>query len=943
MKRLIHILAVVLTMAMLLSLGTAALAASTSDEVSQRELESAATSQYIATQGMVLLENNGALPIAGSGKIALFGGGAYNTIKGGTGSGDVNVRDVITVWEGYEAAGYEITTVPYLEAYAEAYEAAQSNSASSGPFGAAVKVDDLADIDAYIADAIAAGTDTALYVISRNSGEGSDRTAAELDYYLGVNERANLEKIAAAFDKTVVILNVGGIVDTSFYREIEGLDAMLLMSQAGMNGGAALVQVLDGEYTPSGKLTDTWALNYEDYPTSAHFASNDGDALHEVYAEDIFIGYRYFDSFGLDVAYEFGYGMSYTDFAIAVDGVTADAETVTVTATVTNVGDTYSGKEVVQVYFSAPAGALEVPYQELAAYGKTDELAPGESQTLTMTYNTTEMSSYSMEKAAYVMQAGNYVIRVGSSSRSTEAAAVLTLDRDIVTEQLSNQMVQDQEIDTLSNAGAAPITYADEAAQIAAAERIALKASDFVTVNHASPYDDEAVVTYVTPDSDYEIVDQVANERYTKTSTVYEPTLLSGYEETLETVAANPGARLSDVAAGKISMEELVGNLSVEEMADIVEGTGMMGMGSGETGDTMIGAQSNAVQGAAGETTPNYFDTRDIPDIVLSDGPAGIRITQSYEENGVTYYQFCTHFPIGTMIAQTWDPEIFYAFGDVIGLEMEEYGITLWLAPGMNIHTNPLCGRNFEYYSEDPLVAGLTAGYTTLGVQSHDGIGVTVKHYAVNNQESNRNTENNSVTERALREIYLKGFEIAVKMAQPMAIMTSYNENNSIPSADNYDLCTDIPRGEWGFAGLVMTDWGGGQSTPVNSMHAGNDLIEPGGSNASIAAAVNDGVLPLGDLQKSAAHVLNIIMQSAQFEDLTGIPAGPYSEKFDLTAYLTLSKGEITAETSAAPSAEPADAPSGEAMNLPDGSMPPAPPADLAPGEVPPGGFGGID
>ena len=236
-------------------------------------------------------------------------------------------------------------------------------------------------------------------------------------------------------------------------------------------------------------------------------------------------------------------------------------------------------------------------------------------------------------------------------------------------------------------------------------------------------------------------------------------------------------------------------------------------------------------------------------------------------QNGTTYYQYCTAFPIGTLIAQSWDKDVAEEFGNAIGEEMVEMGVTMWLAPGMNIHRNPLCGRNFEYYSEDPLVAGVTAAATTIGVQSHEGIGVTIKHYAGNNQENNRNAVNNTISERALREIYLKGFEIAVETSNPLGIMTSYNLNNGMPAADDYDLCTDLARGEWGFNGLIMTDWGGGQSTPVNSMHAGNDLIMPGGSSASIAATTGV-TLPLGDLQKATRNVLNVIMDSTQFKKI---------------------------------------------------------------------------
>ena len=340
-------------------------------------------------------------------------------------------------------------------------------------------------------------------------------------------------------------------------------------------------------------------------------------------------------------------------------------------------------------------------------------------------------------------------------------------------------------------------------------------------------------------------------------------------------------------------MEELLASLSVEEMSYIVEG---LGWGGGS--EPVVGAQANSVKGAAGETTSRYYETRAIPNTVLADGPAGIRITQSYTENGTTYYQYCTAFPIGTLIAQSWDKDVAKQFGEAIGEEMLEMGVTMWLAPGMNIHRNPLCGRNFEYYSEDPLVAGVTAASTTLGVQSNEGIGVTIKHYAGNNQENNRNAVNNTITERALREIYLKGFEIAVKTANPMAIMTSYNLNNSMPAADDYDLCTDIPRGEWGFNGLVMTDWGGGQSTPVNSMHAGNDLIMPGGSSKSIAEATGV-TLPLGDLQKATRNVLNVIMDSTQFKKIGAengveVEIGKFTESAGLGLFLDVTKSEVT-------------------------------------------------
>ena len=891
-----RVLATSMSAALAMTSMVPAFAKTTDGSISAREEKNAELSMNLATQGMVLLENNNnVLPMASSGNVALFGGGAVKTVKGGTGSGDVNQRSVTSVWDGFKNAGYNVTSESWLNEF-EAYYDEETGGSSGGLWGSP-KVEDTLISDAQIEEAKQDGTTTAVYVIARNSGEFADRLDAEGDYQLWGNEEENLKKVAANFDNVIVVLNVGGIIDTKFFHEIEGLDSLLLMSQAGMRGGDAVVKVLNGEVTPSGKLTDTWAVNYEDYSSSEGFGANDENVTQEEYTDDIYVGYRYFDTFNVTPAYEFGYGLSYTDFNIDVKDVTVDEENVTVDVRVTNVGEKYAGKEVVEVYFSAPDGALEKPYQELATYGKTDTLAPGESQELTLSYATTEMSSYSEDLAAYVMENGDYVVRVGNSSRNTSVEAVINLDSNKVTEQLSNQMVQDEEIDTLSNEGATPYTYEGEAEEIAKAERFELDANAIETVNNASKYDDESVISYVYEGSDYTVVDQEANPRYTKAPSGNNTTpsqLIEPYEETIQYVEkTKENPTLLDVYQGTVTMEELLASLSVEEMSYIVEG---LGWGGGS--EPIIGAQANSVKGAAGETTSRYYETRAIPNTVLADGPAGIRITQSYTENGTTYYQYCTAFPIGTLIAQSWDKDVAKQFGEAIGEEMLEMGVTMWLAPGMNIHRNPLCGRNFEYYSEDPLVAGVTAASTTLGVQSNEGIGVTIKHYAGNNQENNRNAVNNTITERALREIYLKGFEIAVKTANPMAIMTSYNLNNSMPAADDYDLCTDIPRGEWGFNGLVMTDWGGGQSTPVNSMHAGNDLIMPGGSSASIAEATGV-TLPLGDLQKATRNVLNVIMDSTQFKKIGAengveVEIGKFTESAGLGLFLDVTKSEVT-------------------------------------------------
>ncbi len=808
--------------------------ASAKRDMSEREMRNARLSMEAATQGMVLLENHDqALPLASGGKVALFGGGAARTVKGGTGSGDVNQRYTVSVWEGLKAAGYEVTTGDWLNAYEEACE--KSEAEYTNDLEANIGFTEAEVTRADIAAASEGGVDTAIYVISRISGESSDRTVTEGDYYLSETEQKNLERVADAFERVVVILNVGGVMDTGFFDEIDGLDALLLMSQAGMEGGTALAQVLDGTVTPSGKLTDTWPKEYLDYPSAEHFGANDGDTRTEVYKEGIYVGYRYLDTFHVNPAYEFGYGLSYTDFDIQVDEVQADAQELAVTVTVTNTGEQYSGREVVEIYVSAPDGMLEKPYQELAAYAKTDVLAPGESQTMTVVSLTPELSSYSEELAAWVLEAGTYLVRVGNSSRNTKVAAVLELDKTVVTQQVSHQLVPPGEVEEISKKGIQPYTYDKEEEEIAKAQVIQLDASSFETAINISPYEDERSIAYVSDTTQTE---------YLAENLPYEPESIyhGAYKEDVVYLDGDfSSATLRDVYDGKVSVEAFVSGLTVSQMADLVIGgnklAGASGQSKGAASENMkhasdsalAAAQALSVQGAAGETAGLYIEDKKIPNIILADGPAGLRLKQEYEdENGQEYHQFCTAWPIGTMLAQTWDTKLIKEVGAAFGEELMEYGVTILLAPGMNIHRNALCGRNFEYYSEDPYLTGTMGIAQTLGIQSNPGIGACIKHFAANNQEANRRAENNLISERTFREIYLKGFEMAVKGAKPMTIMSSYNRNNGVPAGDDYDLLTDVLRGEWGFEGLVMTDWGGGASTPSISMHAGNDLIMAG-------------------------------------------------------------------------------------------------------------------
>lgn len=840
------------------------------EQITKSELAHMNIARALAGECVVLLENNGTLPLSEKGKIALYGNGARHTVKGGSGSGDVNSRTVVTIEEGMQEAGYLITTKEWLERYDNKREDAKKAHREwiaeeakkrqvpefavefSHPFlepsPEVVLASDLEKSD----------TDTAVYVIARNSGEGADRYCKEGDYLLFQEELDNIKLLAKHYKKCIVVLNVGGVMDISALKEMDGIDAIILMSQLGNIGGHVLCDVLTGAVTPSGKLTDTWAKSYWDYPSSKEFSHNDNNVDDEYYRDGIFVGYRYFDSFGVEPVYPFGYGKSYTQFEVSTQQVTVENAVVTLQVKVTNTGDTYAGKEVVQVYVSAPKGTLVKPYQELKAFAKSKELKPGEEELLTITFLVSDMASYSEACGAWVLERGKYIVRVGNSSKNTKTVAGLMLDDTVKVEEVKNLFARDdwnwEEI--------VPEAFdVEEETEIT----IAVSAKDIPS--HKATYQGKREVYH------------------------------TAHKEVLTA---------ADVRKGRCTVEELVAQLSVEELAEICVGT----LRQGED-NSVVGNASYLVPGAAGDTTNCLMETRGIKNMILADGPAGLRLTPHFKakEDGtlipggsmfgdkvepfgegandsdvVDYYQYCTAIPIGWALAQSWNYDLLKQAGDIVGEEMEEYHVDLWLAPAMNIHRNPLCGRNFEYYSEDPLVSGKAAAAITLGVQKHPGKGTTIKHYAVNNQEDNRYFTNSHVSERALREIYLKGFEIAIKESKPMSIMTSYNLLNGIHTANSYDLIQAATRDEWGFDGVVMTDWFTSQDMPgltsefpakypisasTGCIYAGNDLQMPGCRKNvdDIVWAVKEGKaldgyqITLADLQFNAANVIRVAIQ----------------------------------------------------------------------------------
>ena len=827
---------------------------------SARMLRNAELSRKAAAESMVLLKNvHNTLPLLGSQEepmpISVFGVGQIYTVKGGTGSGNVNNLRTIPLLEGLELCG-SLQPDALLARKYRTWGLSHENLCVEGfmePKGYFNPEMPLTDQEIASFSAV---TDAALMVITRVAGEGADMRAEEGMIYLTQEEKNLMDQITAHFEKSVLLINTAGYMELGEYAK--KFSAVLFMGLPGQDAGA-VADVLTGKVMPSGHLTDTWPLTYSQYPTFGKFAALLGNGrwnedmgrkseqISVPYEDDIFVGYRYFDTFGQEVQYPFGYGLGYGKTEIASYAMAVTGRDVTVSVAVENTGEVYPARQVVQVYLSCPDGKLEKPYQTLCAFGKTKLLAPGEEETLELTFSLSDCASFDEENYSYILEKGHYYVRIGDSSRSTTVCGALYLPQTVTTQVLSDRMGHvPEDFKTISKAGTTPITYPGEEEELAFAKDHAIR---------LSPRDFKTLTTHYK--------DAPKALRHGKAD-----------------------LRLRDVYAERCTLNEFVASMDASDLCKLVCGIGMdfSGFPADAFADGnmppmpggIIGSSGMKVRGAAGETA-DLWEKYGIPPITLSDGPAGIRITQQIknDEGEVIAQQLCTAFPVGSLLACSWDKELLKGFGNAVAEEMLEYGVELWLAPGMNIHRDPLCGRNFEYFSEDPMIAGFCAAAITQGVQKN-GVGVTVKHFAGNNQETQRTNSNDIVTQRALREIYLKGFEIAVKESQPYAIMTSYNDINGMPSANNYDLCTAICREEWGFKGFIMTDWGGGISMPALSMCAGNDMIQPGGEMvvdeiatalASDEETVSRGVteykekMTIGQLQRSAVHILSVILR----------------------------------------------------------------------------------
>lgn len=640
-----------------------------------------------------------------------------------------------------------------------------------------------------------------------------DREIKSGDIELTKTEIRDILALNAKYEKFILVLNVGGVIDLSEVKEVK---TILLMSQLGSATGDALADVLFGKSYPSGKLTTTWA-SIKNYPSTEGF----GDLNDTYYNEGVYVGYCYFDTVNLEPSYPFGFGLGYSQFEIENTKVEVSELEIKVEVTVKNIGS-FAGKETVQLYVSAPKGKLDKPYQELKGYAKTKELKPNESAVVKILVLPENLSSFDTENLAYVLEEGTYWLRVGFSSRDTKVIAGVVLDKSVEIEKVKAVCTDETLIDVVP---------------------------EFIGLENDDNGKSGTPIFYLD-----------SNKFTTK---IYK------YSEIQK----------------ELNTDKKVYWKSVVDKTATLSGT------------EIVGNASAKVAGGAGETT-HFLKSLGVPSIVIADGPAGLRLAKEYYlmengevreknsdqnlekfENNSVYYQYCTAIPIGTALAQSWNDKLVSEIGDIVGYEMELFGVQLWLAPAINIHRSPLCGRNFEYYSEDPFLSGHIGSAIIKGVQKHSGCGTTIKHYACNNQETNRHTSNSVVSQRALREIYLKPFEICVKEAQPKAIMSSYNLINKEHSCNSKDIQTHILHDEWGFEGFVMTDWFVTSDMMSNenskykcasaagNVKAGNDLTMPGTKEdlEDILSAIDNlghkYPLSRAELQFAAKNVLKKVLE----------------------------------------------------------------------------------
>ena len=762
-------------------------------------------SQKAAAEGIVLLKNeNGVLPLKSGTKISVFGRSQLDYNTGGTGSGgSVNVLYVADILNSLRKK-LKIKVNEELAAVYEEWIKNNPISTGLGVWAARPHFQKEMTVTSEIAAKAAEHSETALIIIGRTAGEEQDNFNGEGSYRLTQQEHLMLKNVTDVFDKTVVLLNTSNIIDMKWVDEYD-IDSVLYIWQGGQEGGEAVADILCGDKCPSGRLTDTIANNYTDYPSSENFGSKEEN----LYREDIYVGYRYFETFAKDrVKYPFGFGLSYTDFKITCADFRIENDIVKFETAVKNVGKV-SGKEVVQVYFTPPEGKINKPKIQLAAFYKTKTLLPGESHKKTVSFPMSRMSSFddsghtgADNRFCYFLEKGEYKVLIGKNVRDPEFCTFsFKLNETKIVKKCVSALAPHQKFTCMKGKPGGGYDYVN------------------------------------VPQREYDIRKRI------------EDNLPDRVELTID-----KGYKLADVKNGKVSMDKFIGQLTIEDLACLVRGEGM--------GSKRVRPGTGCAFGGVSSRLLDFG----IPVAAGTDGPSGLRF-----DNG----DAASLVPIGTMLACTWNTPLVREVYKCIGGEMLANDIDLLLGPGMNIHRNPLCGRNFEYYSEDPYISGVMAGAAINGL-SDKGVMGTLKHLAANNQETKRKRVNSVVSERAVREIYLKGLEYALEYSKPTAIMTSYNPLNGQWCGSNYDLTTTIIRNEFGYSGVIMTDWwasmneiGSHVATKENTaamLRSGTDIYmvvndpEHNSGKDNTIRAIGSGDLTLGELQKAAKNICGLLI-----------------------------------------------------------------------------------
>lgn len=776
------------------------------------------TAREMVAEGLVLLKNdNKALPLKQGETVSVFGRMQNHYYKSGTGSGGmVNVAKVVGILDALN----ECKDVNVNQKLAETYAAWDKEHPVELGLGWGQEPWSQAEmpVTEELVQEAAGESDSAIVIIARTAGEDKDNTLEKGAFMLTDIETDMLRLVRENFQKMVVLLNVGGLIDMSFLDTISP-DACMYVWQGGMVGGYGVVDVLVGDVSPSGKLTDTIAYDIKDYPAYDNF----GGEERNFYAEDIYVGYRYFETFAKDkVRYPFGYGLSYTDFKIGVKHASLDFEkgVANICVKVTNTGKRL-GKEVVQVYGEMPQGRLGKPSRVLIDFAKTKELVPGLSDELKFEIPLDRMASFDDSGATghrncYVLEAGDYTIHVGNSIRNTTECLFFELAETVELKKLQEALAPYEKFDRMK-------PFCDENGRML----IEYEETPLVTVDM---YDRR----------EQELPEEIP-------------------------VTDDKGITLLDVKEGRATMDEFIAQFDDEDLACFVRGEGM--------GSSLVTAGTAS---AFAGVSPNLIAHK-IPSVCCDDGPSGMRL-----DSGMKAFSL----PNGTLCGCSFNLELNTRLYALLGLEMTANKVEVLLGPGMNIHRHPLNGRNFEYFSEDPYLTGSIATAQLEGLKS-SGVSGTIKHFCGNNQEYHRHTMDSVISQRALREIYLKGFEIAVKSGYADSVMTTYGLVNGLYTAGSYDLNTTILRNEWGFTGVVMTDWWAsinrrGMEPDANDfatmIQAQNDMYMccPDGSKNmggdNVLEALQDGRILRAELQRIAKNVCSFAMDTNAFKRLVGEP-----------------------------------------------------------------------